>query len=106
MALQQRQNIISLSLVIGAALLVRFIVALHPYSGAGVSPQYGDYEAQRHWMELAVNLPVSDWYMQSANNNLTYWGLDYPPLSGYQVKLEVELVKVNILCLARQLNPD
>ena len=37
--------------------------------------------------------------MQSANNNLTYWGLDYPPLSGYQVKLEVELVKVNILCL-------
>jgi hypothetical protein len=22
---------------------------------------YGDFEAQRHWMELTVNLPISQW---------------------------------------------
>jgi alpha-1,3-glucosyltransferase len=40
----------------------------------------GDYEAQRHWMELTWHLPPSDWYYY----DLPYWGLDYPPLSAYQ----------------------
>ena len=30
--------------------------------GAGNAPMYGDYEAQRHWMELTTHLPVSEWY--------------------------------------------
>lgn len=44
---------------------------------------YGDFEAQRHWMEIALNVPVRDWYFETPANNLSYWGLDYPPLSGY-----------------------
>ena len=24
-------------------------------------PRYGDYEAQRHWMEITINLPPSKW---------------------------------------------
>ena len=29
---------------------------------------------------------VAHWrYRNSSNNDLSYWGLDYPPLSGYQV---------------------
>ena len=24
--------------------------------------RYGDYEAQRHWMEMAVHLPMKEWY--------------------------------------------
>lgn len=44
---------------------------------------YGDFEAQRHWMEIALNVPVRDWYFPTPANNLSYWGLDYPPLSGY-----------------------
>jgi hypothetical protein len=44
-----------------AALLLRAAVGLHPYSGAGDAPRFGDYEAQRHWMELAVNLPPREW---------------------------------------------
>eukprot|EP00172_Hildenbrandia_rubra_P001611 Plantae.Rhodophyta-Hildenbrandia_rubra.ctg21805.p1 GENE.Plantae.Rhodophyta-Hildenbrandia_rubra.ctg21805~~Plantae.Rhodophyta-Hildenbrandia_rubra.ctg21805.p1 ORF type:complete len:446 (-),score=41.85 Plantae.Rhodophyta-Hildenbrandia_rubra.ctg21805:751-2088(-) len=44
---------------------------------------YGDYEAQRHWMEITVNLPASEWYHNTTNNDLQYWGLDYPPLSAY-----------------------
>lgn len=66
------------------ALLVRAAVSLHPYSGAGKPPKYGDFEAQRHWMEITLNLPASDWYRNSTSNNLSYWGLDYPPLTAYQ----------------------
>ena len=44
---------------------------------------YGDYEAQRHWMEITTALPVGEWYRNSTDNNLQYWGLDYPPLTAY-----------------------
>lgn len=40
---------------------------------------FGDYEAQRHWMELTVHLPIRRWYTY----DLQYWGLDYPPLTAY-----------------------
>lgn len=42
-------------------------------------PLFGDYEAQRHWMELTIHLPVKQWYTY----DLQYWGLDYPPLTAY-----------------------
>ena len=31
-------------------------------SGAGKGPMFGDYEAQRHWMEITYNLPITEWY--------------------------------------------
>ncbi|XP_031339887.1 dolichyl pyrophosphate Man9GlcNAc2 alpha-1,3-glucosyltransferase [Photinus pyralis] len=65
------------------AILLRCGVSLHPYSGAGKPPMYGDYEAQRHWMEITVNLPITDWYRNTSTNDLQYWGLDYPPLTAY-----------------------
>ena len=40
---------------------------------------FGDYEAQRHWMEITTRLPVSQWYF----HDLDWWGLDYPPLTAY-----------------------
>lgn len=49
-------------------------------AGQGKPPMHGDYEAQRHWMEVTVNLPVGDWYRNTTDNDLQYWGLDYPPL--------------------------
>lgn len=30
-------------------------------AGAGTPPKFGDYEAQRHWMELTTHLPVKQW---------------------------------------------
>ncbi|KAL6498137.1 hypothetical protein OROGR_028534 [Orobanche gracilis] len=66
------------------AVLIRLAVALHPYSGAHTPPIFGDYEAQRHWMEITVNLLVKEWYHNSTENDLRYWGLDYPPLTAYQ----------------------
>eukprot|EP00118_Oscarella_pearsei_P012553 m.93223 g.93223 ORF g.93223 m.93223 type:complete len:299 (+) comp36775_c0_seq22:26-922(+) len=72
---------IFLALVSG--LVVRWAVSLHPYSGAGRAPMYGDFEAQRHWMEITYNLPISDWYSNTSDNDLLYWGLDYPPLTAY-----------------------
>ena len=66
-----------------AAVLLRSCVSLHGYSGEGVPPMYGDFEAQRHWMEVTINLPPRAWYVHGADNDLQYWGLDYPPLSAY-----------------------
>ncbi|CAI9772736.1 unnamed protein product [Fraxinus pennsylvanica] len=75
------------------ALVVRLAVAIHPYSGAATPPKFGDYEAQRHWMEITINLPVKEWYRNSSTNDLSYWGLDYPPLTAYQSYLHGLLLK-------------
>lgn len=40
---------------------------------------HGDFEAQRHWLEITSHLPVRDWYFF----DLQWWGLDYPPLTAY-----------------------
>ncbi|KAL0225630.1 hypothetical protein P9112_012954 [Eukaryota sp. TZLM1-RC] len=65
------------------AALVRVFIALGSYSGHNKPPLYGDFEAQRHWLEITVNLPISHWYKNSTDNDLNYWGLDYPPLTAY-----------------------
>jgi alpha-1,3-glucosyltransferase len=61
------------------ALLIRWLVSLWGYSGRDTPPVFGDYEAQRHWMEVTINLPLGQWYFFDLN----YWGLDYPPLTAY-----------------------
>ncbi|XP_052868362.1 probable dolichyl pyrophosphate Man9GlcNAc2 alpha-1,3-glucosyltransferase [Anopheles cruzii] len=66
-----------------SGLFLRATLSLHGYSGQNRPPMYGDYEAQRHWQEVTVNLPVTDWYRNTTDNDLLYWGLDYPPLTAY-----------------------
>jgi alpha-1,3-glucosyltransferase len=34
-------------------------------------------------MEVTVNVDVQKWYTNSSDNDLLYWGLDYPPLTAY-----------------------
>jgi alpha-1,3-glucosyltransferase len=70
-------------LILLIAVLLRWCVSLHPYSGEGRPPLFGDYEGQRHWMEITRNLPLQDWYYNTSENDLLYWGLDYPPLTAY-----------------------
>ncbi|PPQ91702.1 hypothetical protein CVT25_012915 [Psilocybe cyanescens] len=65
--------------ILVVSLLVKLAVGLGSYSGQNTPPMYGDYEAQRHWMELTVHLPLNQWYTY----DLPYWGLDYPPLTAY-----------------------
>ncbi|KAJ6477423.1 glycosyltransferase family 57 protein [Mycena vitilis] len=69
--------------VIPSALLastcIKVSMGLGSYSGQGTPPMFGDYEAQRHWMELTIHLPIRRWYTY----DLQYWGLDYPPLTAY-----------------------
>jgi len=65
------------------AVVLRYGTSLWPYSGQGVPPMHGDYEAQRHWQEITINLPLVDWYNQTQDNDLQYWGLDYPPVTAY-----------------------
>lgn len=73
----------SLPLLILLSLLIRYFIGLWGYSGMNSPPMYGDYEAQRHWMEITTSLPINEWYKNSTNNDLMYWGLDYPPLTAY-----------------------
>ena len=40
---------------------------------------FGDFEAQRHWMEISLHLPLKEWYYY----DLQWWGLDYPPCTAY-----------------------
>jgi alpha-1,3-glucosyltransferase len=62
--------------------VLRVLVALSPHSGQGQAPRWGDFEAQRHWMEVTRHVPLSDWYAgRLPGNELTHWGLDYPPLT-------------------------
>lgn len=61
------------------ALLMRLAVGLGPYSGFEQEPLHGDFEAQRHWLEITYHLPMKDWYF----HDLQWWGLDYPPLTAY-----------------------
>ncbi|PLB52620.1 ALG6, ALG8 glycosyltransferase [Aspergillus steynii IBT 23096] len=68
-----------LPLILMAVGLFRWAVSLWGYSGFKIPPMHGDFEAQRHWMELTIHLPMSKWYTY----DLQYWGLDYPPLTAY-----------------------
>lgn len=70
-------------IVICVGVGVRGIVSLSSYSGKSTPPKFGDYEAQRHWQEITYNLPADQWYLNSTDNDLLYWGIDYPPLSAY-----------------------
>ncbi|KJR87295.1 alpha-1,3-glucosyltransferase [Sporothrix schenckii 1099-18] len=68
-----------LPLILMVVGLFRWAAGLWGYSGFNKPPQFGDYEAQRHWMEITTALPVSQWYF----HDLDWWGLDYPPLTAY-----------------------
>ncbi|XP_046739212.1 dolichyl pyrophosphate Man9GlcNAc2 alpha-1,3-glucosyltransferase-like isoform X1 [Diprion similis] len=70
-------------IILLVTVLLRWCTTYHPYSGQGKPPMFGDYEAQRHWQEVTFNLPYQEWYTNSSNNDLQYWGLDYPPLTAY-----------------------
>ncbi|EMG48144.1 hypothetical protein G210_1341 [Candida maltosa Xu316] len=62
-----------------SAIILRTAIGLGGYSGYQTPPMHGDFEAQRHWMELTIHLPIKDWYFY----DLQYWGLDYPILTAY-----------------------
>ena len=88
----------SVILVTLVGFVIRWGIATYPYSGAGKPPMYGDYEAQRHWQEITINLPVEEWYQNSTDNDLMYWGLDYPPLTAYHSYF--------VGVIASKINPD
>lgn len=68
-------------ILILTAIILRSAVGLGPFSGQGEKPINGDFEAQRHWMEITTHLPINEWYFY----DLQYWGLDYPPLTAYHL---------------------
>ncbi|TKX26949.1 dolichyl pyrophosphate Man9GlcNAc2 alpha-1,3-glucosyltransferase-like protein [Elsinoe australis] len=70
---------VSVPLLLMAVGLFRWALGFWGYSGMAKPPMHGDFEAQRHWMELTINLPISHWYFY----DLQWWGLDYPPLTAY-----------------------
>ncbi|XP_072245198.1 dolichyl pyrophosphate Man9GlcNAc2 alpha-1,3-glucosyltransferase [Leuresthes tenuis] len=77
----QTWSLVTICILLGV--VVRWGISLNSYSGAGKPPMFGDYEAQRHWQEVTYNLPLQEWYFNTTDNDLNYWGLDYPPLTAY-----------------------
>ncbi|KXT18984.1 hypothetical protein AC579_8756 [Pseudocercospora musae] len=69
----------SISKLLAVGFSLRIFAACLSHSGQGKAPMYGDFEAQRHWMEITTRLPVSQWYFHDAE----WWRLDYPPLTAY-----------------------
>ncbi|KAL9103518.1 MAG: hypothetical protein Q9163_001436 [Psora crenata] len=72
-------QLIVLPLLLAIVGLFRWCTGFWGYSGFQKPPMFGDYEAQRHWMEITTQVPISQWYLY----DLDYWGLDYPPLTAY-----------------------
>ena len=60
-------------------ILVVCLTASGTYSGYDSSTIGGDFEAQRHWLEITTHIPLRQWYRY----DLQYWGLDYPPLTAF-----------------------
>ena len=77
------QLIINTILIHIFVILLKIFVGFFGYSGENDPPKFGDFEAQRHWMEITINIDAKNWYTDSVNNSKEYWPLDYPPLSGY-----------------------
>ena len=80
---EERLKSSSIFILVIISVLIRYTIALGPHSGENTPPMYGDYEAQRHWMEITINTVPEEWYKNTTNNDLNYWGLDYPPGSAY-----------------------
>ena len=45
-------------LLLVVALFLRLATGLHKHSGQGQPPLFGDFEAQRHWVEITKNVAV------------------------------------------------
>ncbi|KAK6590031.1 glucosyltransferase [Cryptosporidium xiaoi] len=85
--IDKHNNIIKIVFVLLIGVLVRMLIGYSKYSGQSDPPKFGDFEAQRHWMEITLNLPVNNWYINNKYNNIEYWPLDYPPLTAYHSML-------------------
>jgi len=71
------------TVIVMIGLLLRCCVGLHPHSGLNDPPTYGEFEAQRHMLEIAFSLPLDNWYVNGTGNDLSYWGISYPPVAAY-----------------------
>ena len=87
MAALPTSSVFLLTLTLGLWSSVRLFSWEFPHSGHNTPPMLGDFEAQRHWVEVTSGLPPAEWYREGPKNNLTYWGLDYPPLSAFHAAL-------------------
>ncbi len=63
-------------------LLLRCCVGLHPHSGQGKPPLFGEFEAQRLQLEVAVQTPLREWY-SAARFAGGQGAFPYPPLNAY-----------------------
>ncbi|GAA6026409.1 hypothetical protein JCM8202_005056 [Rhodotorula sphaerocarpa] len=92
-----------------AVVFIKWCIGFGGYSGRADPPMRGDFEAQRHWIALtsssaassarhdppspssALQIAPSEWYF----HDLSYWGLDYPPLTAYHSMLLGYIARVS-----------
>ena len=47
--------------IVSFCMLIRCAIGVWGYSGYQTPPMYGDFEAQRHWMEVTTSIPIGEW---------------------------------------------
>jgi hypothetical protein len=52
---------IDLLIIISISITIRYLIGLWGYSGYNIPPMYGDFEAQRHWMEITISIPIGNY---------------------------------------------
>jgi alpha-1,3-glucosyltransferase len=52
--------------------VIKTAVGYGGFSGKDALPMFGDFEAQRHWMEVTVHQPMGEWYYHEPE----WWLLD------------------------------
>ncbi|KAJ4372158.1 Glucosyltransferase-like protein [Neocucurbitaria cava] len=91
---------VTIPLILMAVGLFRWATSLWAYSGLDSPPMHGDFEAQRHWMEITRHLPVSrcgsainpEWFALDESR-----GLDDPNLKTYM--RATVLVSEYLICI-------
>ena len=68
-------------IIVTFAIIIRCAVGLGSYSGENQPPNFGDFEYNRHYMEIVTSLPLYHWYLHDLGNS--NFMLKFPPLYAY-----------------------
>lgn len=61
-----------IAFVLILAFFLKSLVSLGSFSGKDTPPRFGDFEAQRFWMEVTLNNGIKQWYTTGEE----WWQLD------------------------------
>jgi hypothetical protein len=79
---QSSQSHLTLPLSLIAVGLIKVGIGFGGFSGKDSPPMYGDFEAQRHWMEVTLGKGLREWYTYRED----WWLLDCESIHSYRTR--------------------